>query len=146
MMRKWVGPLLSILFVVSLLFIPFASNIFEPTLDQNENTGSPRVILTLNTDEEGKGGSEDTYYITFLKQSREKVDEWLELLNKKIEQEDVTHFEVRFYEISRNFLEWLRETIDSKVKSSEEKRLKQTEKERLLEDTHQRIFLPFGKA
>jgi hypothetical protein len=145
-MRKWVGPPLSFLFIVSLLFIPFASNIFKPISDQNENTGSPRVILTVNTDKEGKGGSEDTYYIMFLKQTREKVDEWLELLNKRIEQEDITHFEVRFYEISRNFLEWLRETIDSKVKSSEEKRLKQKEKERLLKDTHRRIFLPFNKA
>jgi len=141
-MRKWVGPLLSILFVILLLFNPFASNIFKPISDQNENTGNLRVILTLNTDKEGRGGSEDTYYITLLKQSREKVDEWLKSLNEKIDQEDITHFEVRFYEISRNILEWIRETIDAKVKSSEEKKLKQREKERLLRDTRQGIFLP----
>jgi len=145
-MRKWVGPLLSILFVILLLFNPFASNIFKPISDQNENTGNLRVILTLNTDKEGRGGSEDTYYITLLKQSREKVDEWLKSLNEKIDQEDVTHFEVRFYEISRNILEWIRETIDAKVKSSEEKKLKQREKERLLRDIRQGIFEPFDKA
>jgi hypothetical protein len=142
-MRKWMGPLLSILLVVSLFFIPFASNIFKPISDQK---GNPRVIFTLNTDKEGKEGSEDTYYVTFLKQTREKVDEWLDSLNKMIEQEDITHFEVRFYEISRNFLEWIRETIDAKVKSSEEKKLKQIEKERLLQDTRQGFFIPFDKA
>jgi len=140
------GPLLSILLIVLLFFIPFASNIFKPISDQNENTGNLRVILTLNTDKEGKGGSEDTYYITVLKQTREKVDEWLKSLNEKIEQEDITHFEVRFYEISRNILEWIGETIDAKVRSSEEKKLKQREKERLLRDTRQGIFLAFDKA
>ncbi len=145
-MRKWVGPLLSILFIVLLLFIPFASNIIKPISDQKGNTGNHRVILTLNTDKEGKEVSEDTYYVTFLKQTREKVDEWLKSLNEKIDQEGITRFEVRFYEISRNILEWVRETIDAKVKSSEEKKLRQREKERLLRDTRQGIFEPLDKA
>jgi hypothetical protein len=145
-MRKWVGPFLAILFVVSLLFLTFASTIFKPISDQNESIENPRMILTLNTDKEGKGGNEDTYYIKLLKQTREKVDEWLDSLNKKIDQEDVTHFEVRFYEISRNFLEWIRETINAKIKSSEEKKLKERESEELFQDTRQGIFIPFDKA
>jgi acyl-ACP thioesterase len=104
------------------------------------------MILTLSTDKEGKEGSEDTYYIRLLKQTREKMDEWLKSLNERIDQEDITRFEVRFYEISRNIVEWIREMIDAKVKSSEEKKLKKKEKERLLLDTRQGIFLPFDKA
>ena len=131
-MRKWVGPILSVLFIVLLFLIPFASNILKPLSDKKENTGKPRVVLAQDTEKEEKRGSEDTYYITLLKQIREKVDDWLKSLNEKIEQEDITRFKVRFYEIFRNILEWIREKIDAKIESSEEQKPKQKEKGKII--------------
>jgi hypothetical protein len=75
---------------------------------------------------------------------REKVDAWLKSLNEKIEREDITRFEVRFYEILRNILEWVREKIDAKIEPSEEKRPKKEENGRFFRETHQRVLPFFG--
>jgi hypothetical protein len=75
---------------------------------------------------------------------REKVDAWLKSLNERIEREDITRFEVRFYEILRNILEWVKEKIDAKIKSSEEQRSKKKEKGGLFRETRQRVF-PFSR-
>jgi hypothetical protein len=139
-MRKWAGPILSILFIALLLLNPFASDVFKPTSDEKENMRKPWVALIQNREGDEKGRGEDGYYITLLKQTREEVDVWLKSLNEKIEREDVTRFEVRFYEILRNILEGIRETIDAKIRASEEKRQKQREKEEVLRDTRQRVF------
>jgi hypothetical protein len=56
-----------------------------------------------------------------MKQFRMKVDEWLKDLNKRIESEDVTRFEVRFLEILRSILEWMGEKIDAQIESGEKK-------------------------
>jgi len=138
-MRKWAGLLLSILLIAALLLIPTAFDIFKPVTDRKENMEKPRIVLTQDTEKEGKG---DTYSIALLKQVREKVDAWLKSLNEKIEREDITRFEVRFYEILRNILEWVKEKIDAKIKSSEEERLKKREKGGLFRETRQR-GLPF---
>jgi hypothetical protein len=68
------------------------------------------------------------------------VDAWLKSLNEKIEREDITRFEVRFYEILRNILEWVKEKIDSKIESLEEKKPKIKEKEGFFRETRQRVF------
>ena len=105
-MRKWAGLLLSILLITTLLLIPAASDIFKPFTDRKEYIKRPKIVLTQDEEKEGKG---DTYSIALLKQMREKVDEWLKSLNEKIEREDITRFEVRFYEFLRNILEWVKE-------------------------------------
>jgi len=138
-MRKWAGLLLSILLIAALLLIPNAFDIFKPVTDRKENMEKPRIALTQDTENEGKG---DTYSIALLKQVREKVDAWLKSLNEKIEREDITRFEVRFYEILRNILEWVKEKIDAEIKSSEEERPKKREKGGLFRETRQR-GLPF---
>ena len=98
-----------------------------------------RPIPAQDTEKEGKG---DSYSIALLKQMREKVDAWLKSLNEKIEREDITRFEVRFYEILRNILEWVREKIDARIESSEEQKPKKKGKVGLFRETHQRGF-PF---
>ena len=138
-MKKWVGPLLSILFIALFLSIPFASDIFKTTTNKKGNMGEYRVVVTQDTEKEAKG---DTYSIALLKQIREKVDGWLKSLNERIEREDITRFEVRFYEILRDILEWVKEKIDARIESSEEKRPKKKEKEGFFRETRQRIF-PF---
>jgi hypothetical protein len=119
--------------------IPTVFDIFKPVVDRKENMEKPRIALTQDTEKEGKG---DTYSIALLKQVGEKVDAWLKSLNEKIEREDITRFEVRFYEILRNILEWVKEKIDAKIKSSEEERPKKREKGGLFRETRQR-GLPF---
>jgi hypothetical protein len=138
-MKKWVGPLLSIFLIVLLLSIPFASDIFKTITNKKGNRGEHGIVLTQDTEKERKG---DTYSIALLKQMREKVDAWLKSLNEKIEREDITRFEVRFYEILRNILEWVKEKIDAKIEPSEEKRPKEKEKEGFFRETRQRVF-PF---
>ena len=129
------------MFIIAiLLFIPTASDIFRPATDERAGIEKPRISLTQDTEKEGKG---DTYSIALLKKMREKVDEWLKSLNEKIEREDITRFEVRFYEFLRNILEWVKEKIDAKIGSSEEQRPEKREKGGLFRETRQRVFLLF---
>jgi len=102
--------------------------------------GERRIVLTQEKEEEEKGRKEDTYSIALLKQIRDKVDDWLKSINEKIEREDITRLEVRFYEFLRNILEWVKEKLDAKIESSEEKKPKKREKGGLLRETRQRIF------
>ncbi len=137
-MKKWGGLLLSIVIIAILILIPTASDIFKPVTGKNGSIDKPRIALAQGTEKEGK---EDTYSIALLKQMREKVDAWLKSLNEKIEREDITRFEVRFYEFLRNILEWVKEKIDAKIDSSEEQKPKRREKEGLFRETRQRVSL-----
>jgi hypothetical protein len=139
-MRKWIGIFLSMFIIAILFLILTASDIFRPATDERAGIEKPRISLTQDTEKEGKG---DTYSIALLKKMREKVDEWLKSLNEKIEREDITRFEVRFYEFLRNILEWVKEKIDAKIGSSEEQRLEKREKGGLFRETRQRVFLLF---
>jgi hypothetical protein len=47
------------------------------------------------------------------------VDGWLKSINEEIEDEDVTRFKVRFLEILRSLLEWVKGKIDSWLENSE---------------------------
>ena len=104
--------------------------------------GEYKIVLTQDTEKEEKG---DSYSIALLKQIKEKVDGWLKSLNERIEREDITRFEVRFYEILRDILEWVKEKIDAKIESSEERKPKKKE-EGLFRETRQRVvpFLEIG--
>jgi hypothetical protein len=73
------------------------------------------MVWAQNTGKE----EQDSHYIQLMKQLKTKVDGWLKDLNQRIEREDVTRFEVRFLEILRSFLEWVKEKIDSQIESGE---------------------------
>ena len=68
---------------------------------------------------EKKGGT-DSNIVLILKEFKETVEGWLKSLNERIEREDITRFEVRFLEILRGILEWVKEKIDSWIESSED--------------------------
>jgi hypothetical protein len=63
--------------------------------------------------------AQDSHYIQLMKQLRAKVDGWLKDLNQRIESGDITRFEVRFLEILRSLLEWVREQINAQIESGE---------------------------
>ena len=137
-MKKWIGLLLSFLLIGIFFLISGAPDILNPVTDRRENIEKPRILLTQDTEKEGKG---DTYSIALLKQVKEKVDGWLKSLNEKIEEEDITRLEVRFYEFLRNILEWVKEKIDEKIDSSEKEKSKEGEGKGIFRQTLQRGFL-----
>jgi predicted nucleic acid-binding Zn-ribbon protein len=115
-MKKWIGPLIS-LFVVLILGIGLVFGSFsnlKQALNGKAETG--RYSLRSIQDEK-EGGDSDPHLLQILKEIQRKLDEWLKKLNDRIEREDVTRFEVRFLEIIRNMLEWLKEKVDAKIES-----------------------------
>ncbi len=127
-MKKWIVPLLSLLLVAVLLLISCPFNIFKPSTTQKEDEEKPRVLLAQV---EGEKEPTDSHLILVLKRLREKLDEWLKSINDRIESENITRVEVRFLEILRSTLEWVRGRIDTKIESSERRRPR---------ETHQTVF------
>jgi hypothetical protein len=144
-MKKWIGPILS-LFLILILGISLVSGFFpffKKTMPQETKSEGYRIILTQ--DEKGeKGGETDPHLILVLKEIQKKLDEWLKTLNERIESEDITRFEVRFLEILRNILEWIKEKIDAKIESAEKEKPARKEKRGIFREIHQRD-LPFSK-
>jgi hypothetical protein len=144
-MKKWIGPILS-LFLILILGISLVSGFFpffKKTMPQETKSEGYRIILTQ--DEKGeKRGETDPHLILVLKEIQKKLDEWLKTLNERIESEDITRFEVRFLEILRNILEWIKEKIDAKIESAEKEKPARKEKRGIFREIHQRD-LPFSK-
>jgi len=86
--------------------------------------------------DEGKKGETDPHLIQVLKELQKMLDEWLKKLNERIESEDVTRFEVRFLEILRNVLEWIKEKIDAKIESAEKEKPQKKPKKGRFDDVH----------
>ena len=122
-MKKWVGSLISLILIVAFLiaFGPF-SNTLKSTKLEREGREGPRIFLAQKADRDEGREESDPHFIQILKHLREKIDEWVKSLDERIESEDITRFEVRFLEIFRNSLEWVKEKIDAKIASSKEKR------------------------
>jgi hypothetical protein len=115
-MKKWIGPFLSLLLIVSLIFVIGIFQDSRRTTDKKEG-----LQLLLAQDKQGREKEEgkDTFMIDLLRQLKQIVDGWLKSINEEIEDEDVTRFKVRFLEILRSILEWVREKIDSQLENSE---------------------------
>ncbi len=118
-MKKWIGPFLSFLLIAGLFYI---YNPLGQTFSKKEELKEPHIIFAQDAEEGEKKGEPDPHFILILKQLSEKLDQWLKSLNEQIESEDITRFKVRFLEILRNILEWLKEKIDAKIESSEEQK------------------------
>ena len=138
-MRKWSGCFLLSLLIMVMVSISGSFNILRLVVP--EVRGEARIIPAQDLEKEENKGGTNSNYIQLLKQLKEKVDGWLKSLNERIEREDVTRFEVRFLEILRNILEWVKEKIDSKIESPEEKK-QEKEESRLSQETHHLVF-PF---
>jgi len=121
-MKKWIVPLLSLLLINLLLLVSSPFNIFEASMTKKGSEEKPRILLTQD---ERKGEKTDPHLILILKRLREKLDEWIKSLNDRIENQDITRLEVRFLEILRSILEWVREKVDAKIESSEKRKPKE---------------------
>jgi hypothetical protein len=132
-MQKWIIPCLSLLLIAALIFVssPYYGSKkvvqlptykaghpadLPVTLDEGAKT-IPAIFGKMEDKEEK--GQEDSHVVLLLKNVREALDGWLKSINERIESEDVTKIEVRFLEILRSILEWIREKIDAKIESSE---------------------------
>ena len=137
-MKKWIGVLISLFLIAGVLmvFSPL-SYIEKSTGPEREEKGVPKTYFAQRGDSgEGRGES-DPHLTLVLKALREKLDEWLKALDERIETEDITRIEVRFLEILRNILAWVREKIDAKIESPEEKRQQKEEKGGVFRETRQ---------
>jgi hypothetical protein len=91
----------------------------------------PQPYLVEKEDEDEK--SMDSHLLQILKKIQEQMDEWLKLLSERIDKEDITRLEVRFLEVLRNILEWLKEKVDESIESAEKELPKKKKKELLRE-------------
>ena len=116
-MKKWIIPCLSLLLIVALIFIssPYYGSKRVATPDNGAKV-IPAIFGKM--DDEEKKEQQDSNMVLILKSAREAVDGWLKSINERIESEDVTKIEVRFLEILRSILEWIREKVDEKIESS----------------------------
>ena len=143
-MKKWVGLLLPLLSILILIFFlgPFRG--LHQGVHEDKREEKPWISLTQRMEKEEEKGELDSYSISLLKQIKEKVDGWLKSLNERIEKEDVTHFEVRFLEILRNMLEWVKEKIDAELETSKGKIPKKRERGGFMQETHLIVFPLYG--
>jgi hypothetical protein len=140
-MKKWFGFFISLLLILGMILGVSSFSIFKKTMSGETKAERYRIILTQ--DEEKKGET-DPHLILVLKEIQKKLDEWLKSLNERIESEDITRFEVRFLEILRNILEWIKEKVDAKIESSEKEKPIKKEKRGIFRETYQEVH-PFSK-
>jgi PHP family Zn ribbon phosphoesterase len=134
-MKKWFAFLISLLLITGMVSISLGPSFLKKTKPKGEKSEGYRIILIQN---EEKKGETDPHMLQILKETQKKLDEWLKSLNERIESEDVTRFEVRFLEILRNILEWIKEKIDAKIESSEKEIPKKKPKKGRYDDVHHR--------
>jgi hypothetical protein len=143
-MKKWCGLMISLFLLIGMVSVSISPNIFKKTMPSGMRSEGYQTILAQNEEKEGKKGETDPHLILVLKEIQKKLDEWLKKLNERIESEDITRFEVRFLEILRNILEWIKEKIDAKIESAEKEKPNKQEKRGIFREIHQRD-LPFSK-
>ena len=127
-MKKWTSLLVSLVLIVGMVSAFLSSTIEKKETTKGTKLEEYRILLVQ---EEEKKEQTDPHMILVLKEIQKKLDEWLKKLNDRIESEDITRFEVRFLEILRNILEWVKEKVDAKIESSEKERpIKKEKRER----------------
>jgi hypothetical protein len=132
-MKKWIGLLFSLLLIFILLG---ALGFFQDLRKGTEKNEDAQIVLTQDRERGEKGTEKDPIETQLLKELKQIVDGWLKSINEKIENEDVTRFKVRFLEILRSVLEWLKDKIDSWLETSEKD---MREKGGPLREIHQRL-------
>ena len=115
-MKKWVVPVLSLLLVFGFVYLSAPFNFFRITVSKVDRGGERRAELTRIAEGEREDG--DSTENQLLKKIQEQLNEWLKSVNERIESEEVSRLEVRFLEMLRNVLEWVKEKVDKKVESS----------------------------
>src|SRR4030043_1698543 len=141
--EKWGGLLisLSLILVIGTSLVSGSFSILKKTTPQAAKSEGYRVVPIQDEREKGET---DPYMLQILKEIQRKLDEWLKSLNESIESEDVSRFKVRFLEILRNILEWIKEKVDAKIESSEKEKPIKKEKRGIFREIRQEI-LPLSK-
>jgi hypothetical protein len=135
-MKKWMGPLLS-LFLILIFIIGLISGSFS-LLKKGESKEARAEEYRMTPVQDEKTGETDPHMLLILKEIQKKLDEWLKSINERIESQDITRFEVRFLEILRNILEWIKEKVDAKVEEGEKEKPKGKKEKGLFREIHQR--------
>jgi hypothetical protein len=117
-MKNWGVPILSVLFVLLLVYLSGPFQPFRISMSRKEARENVRSFAMLWTADEEKREENDPYWFQLLVQIQQQLDEWLKSLNERIESKDVSKIEVRFLEVLRNILEWVKEKVDAKIESS----------------------------
>ena len=115
-MKKWTGLFFSLLLIISALCV---LGFFQDFRGPAERKEDGKIVLAQDREGGEKKGEKDTFTIDLLKQLKQIVDGWLKSINEEIENEEVTRFKVRFLDILRSVLEWVKEKIDSWLETSE---------------------------
>jgi len=121
-MKRSIGFFLPVMLILVIVLISGSFRNLRLGVPKDAKGTEARIVLTQHLEKDEKKEEKDPHYILLLKQVKEKVDGWLKSLNERIEREDITRLEVRFLEILRSILEWVKEKIDAKIGSPEEKR------------------------
>jgi len=137
-MKKWIGPFLSFLLILVLISIV---GFYQDSQRTTEKKKGGQIVLTQYREGGEKKGEQDTFLIDLLRQLKQILDGWLKSINEEIEDEDVTRFKVRFLEILRSILEWVKEKIDSWLETSEKD---MREKGGSLREIHQKLSASSG--
>ena len=135
-MKKWIGPFLSLFFIL-MFSIGLVSGSFSLLEKRRPTETKAEKYRTIPVQDE-KTGETDPHMLLILKEIQKKLDEWLKAINERIEREDITRFEVRFLEILRNMLEWIKEKVDAKVEKGEREKPKGKKGKGLIREIHQR--------
>jgi hypothetical protein len=144
-MKKWIGPLFSLLLILMLVVLSSPSHTVMQSMPGKEKKGEQTYTVAQGGEKEEKREEIDPHYLQFLKKFQEQLDEWLKSLNERIESQEITRFEVRFLEILRHVLEWVKEKVDAKIESYEKQKPLKKGKG-LFQETLGRISLLFVKG
>jgi len=136
-MRKWIGRLSSLLLILILVLVFRSFHTAKQSMPGKERKDGPMYTLVQGREKE----EIDPHYLQVLKKLQEQLDEWLKALNERIESQDVTRFEVRFLEILRNILEWVKEKVDAKIESYE--KMPKKERKDIFRETFEK-YTPFS--
>jgi hypothetical protein len=142
-MMKRTGLFLSLLLILILISILGSSQNPQRSFGKKEEG---QIIQAQYREGGEKKGEKDSYSVELLKELKQVVDGWLKSINDQIEREDVTRFKVRFLEVLRSILEWVKEKIDSQIESSEEGSPKNQERGGPFRETYQKISPYSGKG
>jgi hypothetical protein len=127
---KTIGPLIS-------CYSSLSGNRFRRFLQSKQTSSKDKDSDTLFLVQKEKEKETRILRASDVEGNPKKLDEWLKKLNDRIESEDVTRFGVRFLEIIRNILEWVKEKVDAKIESYEKEKPIKNEKKGIFRETRQ---------
>ena len=139
-MKKWIGPFISLVLIMTFVLLsgPFSS--YRETSSRDEESRVYGLQPSQTREREGRSDEPDSHYVQVLRQLQDKLNDWLKSLNERIESEDITRLEVRFLEILRSVLEWIKEKVDAKIESEDLEKKEKKERKGMFRETGNRTL------